>query len=145
MVEARGFTLIEVLLSVTIISMMVGLSMPIFQSYQNRNEVELAAQNLAAALRRAQVYARSGSDDSQWGIQIQSNTVTLYKGAVFASRDTTYDETYTIPPTISVSGDATTVFAKLSGLPDAAGTTTLTSVSTDVRTVSINAKGMVSY
>ena len=141
----RGFTLIEVLLSVAIISMMVGLSLPLFQSFQNRNEVDLAGQNLASALRRAQVYARGGNGDSQWGVEIQSSSITLFKGATFATRDTAYDETHAIPPTISVSGDGEVIFAKLTGLPDAAGSTTFTSVSTDTRTVSINAKGMVSY
>lgn len=145
MVDSRGFSLIEVLLSVAIIGMLAGLSLPIYQSFQNRNELDIATQSLASALRRAQIYTRGVSGDSQWGVRVQSASITLFKGTSFAGRDTAFDEITTIPSNIVIGGDPEVVFAKLSGKPDAAGSTTLTGLNNEARTVTINAEGMVSY
>ncbi|HEX8762979.1 MAG TPA: prepilin-type N-terminal cleavage/methylation domain-containing protein [Candidatus Saccharimonadales bacterium] len=144
----KGFTLIEVLLSVVIIGMLVGLSLPLFQSFQVRNDLDITTQSLADALRRAQTYARDGNGDSMWSVSIQSGAgmFYLYKGATFASRDSSYDESTTLQGNITgVSGLSDISFAKLTGTPLTTGTITLTTGNNEVRTVTINAKGMVSY
>ena len=145
MQRANGFSLIEVLLSVGIISILAGLSLPVYMSFQNRNDLDIAATSLASALRRAQVYTRGGHGDSQWGVSVQSGQITLFKGSSYVSRDTSYDEINTMPTSITLSGDGEVVFTKLTGTPDSATSTTLTSINNDTRTVAINAKGMVSY
>lgn len=141
----RGFTLVEMMLSVGILSLLAGLSLPVYQSFQNRNELDLNTQNLVSALRRAQTYARGMHGDSQWGVSVQSNTITLFKGTSYATRDTAYDETSAISASTATSGLTEIMFAKLSGAPATTGNVTLTSTNNDVRTVTINAKGMVSY
>jgi prepilin-type N-terminal cleavage/methylation domain-containing protein len=141
----RGFTLVEVLLSVAIISVLAGMSLPVYQSFNNRNELDITTQSLANALRRAQLYSRGSQNDSPWGVEIQSGAITLFKGSVFASRDTAYDEAIVVPANVTISGDGEVLFAKLSGAPDATGSMTLTSINNDIRTVTINAKGMVTY
>ena len=52
-----GFTLMEVLLSMAIISILVGLSMPFYESFVRRNDLGLATQTVSAMLRRAETYA----------------------------------------------------------------------------------------
>lgn len=141
----RGFTLVEMLLSVAIISLLAGLSLPVYQSFQNRNELDITAQNLASALRRAQTYSRGVSGDSQWGVAIQPNAITLFKGTTFASRDSAYDEPSAVVSSTAVSGLSEVTFAKLSGAPSTTGNVTLTNINNETRVVSINAAGMVSY
>ena len=143
--KSRGFTLVEVLLSVTIISMLVGLSLPVYKSFQDRNDLDLTTESIANSFRRAQVYAGAVNGDSQWGVEVQGSTVTLFKGATFASRDTSYDEVTTIPGNMAVSGLSEVLFSKLSATPNTTGSVTLTANSNDIRTITINAKGMVSY
>lgn len=143
--ERRGFTLVEMLLSVSIISLLAGLSLPVYASFQNRTDLDIAAQSLASALRRAQIYSRGVSGDAQWGVEIQPGAFTLFKGATFASRDTAYDEVTTVSPSTTVAGVGEVLFTKLSGAPNTTGTVTLTSINNDVRTITINAKGMVTY
>ncbi|MEK7153508.1 MAG: type II secretion system protein [Patescibacteria group bacterium] len=144
MVDQRGFTLVEALLSVAIIGLLVGMSLPIYQSFQTRNDLDITTQSVADMLRRAQTYARGVSGDSQWGVAIQSGAATLFKGASFAARDAAYDEATIIPSTTNVSGVSEVLFSKLAGAPSTTGSITLTS-SNDTRVVTINAKGMVSY
>ena len=140
----RGFTLIEMLLSVSIIAIVSALSLPLYQVFQNQNDLTVVAESTTQALRRAQVYSRGMDDDSQWSVAIQSTAVTLFKGTNFGGRDTSYDETINVPAGVTVGGLAEVQFAKMTGLPNANGNITFTSARTgDVETVSINAKGMV--
>lgn len=140
-----GFTLLELLLSIVIIGTLVGISLPVYESFTRRNDLDLAAQNLAMSLRRAQAYARAVKGDAMWGVAVQSSSVTLYKGTSFAARDTAFDETIAIPGSITPGGLNEVTFSKLNGAPSTTGSFTLQSTTNDIRTVAINAKGMVEY
>jgi prepilin-type N-terminal cleavage/methylation domain-containing protein len=141
----HGFTLVELLLSVAIMTMLIGLSLPVYETFVRRNDLDLTTQNVASAIRRAEVYARGVKNDSTWSVEFLSSGITIFKGPTYSTRDTSYDETVSLPGSVSISGDSEMIFSKLSGTPDAAGTVTLTSSANDTRTVVVNAKGMVSY
>ncbi len=140
-----GFTLIELLLSVTIIAMLAGLSLPVYETFARRNDLDLTAQNIVGAVRRAQVYARGNNYDSSWGVKFQTGNATLYRGTSYATRTTGFDETITIPGNVSATGLDDIQFAKLTGAPNTTGTLTLTSTTNDTRAITLNAEGMVSY
>ena len=141
-----GFTLLELLLSVAIIGVLAGISMPLYMTFNQRNALNSSAEDVVAALRRAQTYARGVEEDSQWGVKIASGTATLFKGSSYASREISFDEPINIPANITVSGALTEViFSKLVGAPATTGSVTLTSNTNETRTVTLNAKGMVSY
>lgn len=146
-IGTRGFSLIEVLLSVVIIGMLVGMSLPLYQAYQTRNDLDVATESIAQMLRRAQTYSRGMNEDSQWGVHATAGSATLFKGATYASRDTTYDETVTIPASFSVTAGSDVLFSKLYAVPTTTGNVvTITATNTnDTRTVTINGAGMVSY
>lgn len=145
--DNRGFTLIEMMLSVAIIGMLAGLALPVYQSFQQRNGLDFTAQSIADSLRRAQLYSRGSKNDSVWGVRIGMTTVTLFKGTSFASRDTSLDEVTSFSTlSLVVSGLNEVTFAKLSATPSTTGTTTLTATTTnDTRAVTLNSEGMVSY
>jgi type II secretory pathway pseudopilin PulG len=148
-----GFTLLEALLSVSLISIAVGISLPVYQGFQWRTDLEVNTQSVAEAFRRAQTFSRASYGDSQWGVKILPGTgVVLFKGSLYSSRDAAYDETIPItsPVTLTIGGAMSpgneTVFTKVTGIPSNTGTVTLTFPrGNDVRTVTLNAAGMVSY
>lgn len=142
--NAKGFTLVELMLSLAILGVLAGLSLPAYLSYVNRNELGLNTENLASMLRRAQTYSRGMNGDSAWGVAVRPGSVTLFKGTAYVSRDTTYDESISLSSNTSISGLSEIYFSKLSALPNTSGSFNLSS-SNEIRTVSINAKGMVSY
>lgn len=134
----------EMLLSVSIIALLVAMSVPVYNTFVVRNDLDITAQGLVGSLRRAQAYARAVRGDSNWGVAVVSDKAVLFKGASYATRDPGFDENTIIADDISTTGMGEVVFAKLSGSPSATGATTLTSSSiNDSRTVTINAKGMV--
>lgn len=143
--HAAGFTLIEMLLSVAVLSLILGMSMPLYESFTTRNDLDIATQNVANSLRRAAAYCRGGNNDSQWGVEVQSGSITVFSGSSYAGRNTNFDETTSVPTNIAITGGTVEVdFAKLTGLPTSTPSITLTNA-TETRTVTINVKGVVDY
>ena len=140
-----GFTMIELVLSITVMMVLAGLALPVYQSFQNKNDLDLSAMYLAQLMRRAEVLAGAADGDSAWGVKIQSGSIVLFEGTSYALRDTTRDETISISNSVTGSGLTEVVFSKVTGLPQTTGTTTFTSASGEVITVAINSKGAVSY
>lgn len=141
----RGFTLLEVMLSVAILTLITGLSLPVYETFMRRNDLDLTTQQLAASLRRAGTYARGVNRDSAWSVEVQPTVVTLFQGTNFATRNQIYDEKFAMPASITVSGLSEIQFAKLSAAPNTTGSITLTSSTNATRTITINAKGMVEH
>jgi prepilin-type N-terminal cleavage/methylation domain-containing protein len=142
---SSGFTLLEVLLSVTIMTIIVGISVPVYETFVRRNDMDLAAQNLVLTLRRAQSYARSVKSDAVWSVEVESGAVTLFQGTDFGSRDTAFDESFPLPPSVTPSGLTEVQFSKFNALPSTTGSITLTSSASGTRVITINAKGTVDY
>ncbi|HAZ17127.1 MAG: hypothetical protein UV70_C0005G0016 [Parcubacteria group bacterium GW2011_GWA2_43_13] len=141
----RGFTLIEIILSIATIGIIAGISMPLYGSFQVRNDLDIAVSSIAQSSRRAQALSQAVDGDTSWGVNIQSGSMTVFKGASYAVRDSSFDEIVDVPTSISPSGMSEVIFTKLTGLPQTTGTFTLTSNANETRTITINAKGMVSY
>ncbi len=137
--------MIEVMLSLAIIGVLAGISAPIYQSFQVRNDLDIAAVTIAQSMRRAQVLSEAVDGDATWGVDVRSGSITVFKGATYAGRDTTFDELSPMPTSITPSGFGGAVFAKFTGLPQTTGTITLTSNANETRTITINAKGTISY
>lgn len=141
----RGFSLLEVLLTVAIVGVLAGILIPVYQTFQVKNGLDVAANDTVAALRRAQVYSQAMQQDAAWGVSVQAGSMTFYKGTSYATRDTAFDDVTVLSSTITPSGLLEVNYAKMTGLPGATGTITLTSSTGLVRTIGINAKGLLTY
>jgi prepilin-type N-terminal cleavage/methylation domain-containing protein len=147
----KGFTLVELLLSMAIIGVLAGLSLPAYRTLLMKNDLDIAANTIASSLRRAQVLAQAVDGDvvaenATWGVKAQSGSIVIFKGTSFGAsgRDTSFDEIFDMPTTIGVGGTSEIVFTKFTGFPVTTGTINL-STESDTRAVSINEKGMVNY
>jgi len=140
-----GFTLLEILLSIAIIAIIAGIGIPIYQSFQVRNDIDIAAAAYVQNLHRAQALSQAVDGDTSWGVYAVSGSITLFKGTSYAARDITYDEIFNVSNSIVLSGISEIVFSKFTGLPQTTGTIILTSINNENRNITINAKGMVNY
>lgn len=140
----KGFTLLELLLSVATVVTLAAFSVPVYSSFQTQNDLDLAVVTTAQSLRRAQVLSQAVDGDSSWGVKIQNGSLTVFKGNSFVGRDSNYDETFNLSA-VSPSGVSEVVFNKLSGTAQITGGITLTSVDGSAKTLTINNKGMVDY
>lgn len=141
----KGFTLLEILLSVAAIAVIAGISIPIYQSFQVRNDLDIAATTYAQTLRRAQILAQAVDGDMPWGVNIIAGSITLFRGTSYLARESTLDEVFNIPAGITPSGVTEVVFTKFTGLPQTTGALLLTWNTNETRTITINSRGTVSY
>lgn len=141
----RGFTLSEMLLSVALLAIIGGMSVPMYRVFMVRDELDVAVTTVVQNLRRAQSMSRSSSGDMTWGVHVGVGSILVYKGASYVLRDSSFDENTSIPTTIVPTGMNEVTFSKSSGVPSATGTFILTSQANETRTITINEKGTVDY
>ncbi|MFQ5492586.1 MAG: prepilin-type N-terminal cleavage/methylation domain-containing protein [Candidatus Dojkabacteria bacterium] len=141
----QAFTLFELLLSMSLLAMVAAFSVPLYQSFQTSNDLELTADITTQSLRRAQSLAMSGDGDANWGVYIQNGSVTLFQGDDYATRDTSFDEDLEISDKINLSGLSELVYEKFTGDPSATGTINLSIASGETRIITINSRGTVDF
>lgn len=140
----KGFTLIELILSVAILSIILIISVPLTQRYVVRNDMEALSNIIVQDLYRAQNLARSAENDSSWGVYVQNGSVVVFQGDGFGSRNQSKDESYSFSSNISVTGQNEYVFNKFTGRLNNSGSTTLSNGS-DTRVISVGANGVIEY
>lgn len=141
----KGFTLLEVLLSLAAIALISGIFIPVYQLFQARNDLDIAVITYTQTLRRAQALSQAVDGDIAWGVYIKSGSITLFKGTTYITRDSNFDEVFDMPVNITPSGIAEIIFTKFTGLPQTTGSVTLTFNTNEARTLIINQRGMVNY
>lgn len=145
MKQYQGFTLLEILLSIACLAIISAISIPIYQSFQNKNNLNIATNTIVQSLRRAQVLSQSSDGDTTSGVKIQSGSIVVFRGVTYATRDTTLDEIFDLPTTIVPSGVNEVIFTKTFGLPTTTGSIILTFSPSEIKTITINEKGTVTY
>jgi len=141
----KGFTLLEILLTIAVLLIIVAISVPVSITFQLKNDLNIAEISIAQSLRRAQLLAQSSDADTDWGVKIETGSITIFKGSNFASRDINFDEVFDFSLSITPSGFTEIVFSKFYGAPQSIGTTTLSSSINETREIFINEKGIVDY
>lgn len=141
----KGFTLLETLLSISIIIILAGISVPLYQSFQVRNDLDIAANVVSQSLRRVQLLSQAVNGDSSWGLYVHAQTITIFKGDSYATRTIEDDEVFEIPTGIVTAGISEVVYSKFFGLPLSTGDIILTSSINETKTITINHKGTLSY
>ncbi len=140
----RGFTLVEMVITLAIIATTLGLVVTSYKTIGQTRTVVDASRVYAYALREASMRAASMEYDSAWGTKIATSTVTVFSGATYATRTAARDHIYSIDSSVTFSGSTESDFAKFTGLPGAAGTTTIgNGLSTS--TVTVGAGGAVGF
>jgi len=137
-----GFTLIEVILSVSLL-FIGGFSLVFSSNFLLQNAAANTRDQFLGELRKAQIYALGGRENSAWGVQYSSNTITLFKGNSYASRDSAFDEVYESNENIQVTGLTEVVFSRMTGLPNTTGTITISGTSV-TKTVTVGDHGVIS-
>src|SRR5688572_9395206 len=111
----------EMLLCVVIIGILAGISLPLYQRFQNRNDVDVAAESVVYALRRAQAYSRGAKGGTSWGVALQTGSGTLFQGVSYATRDPAFDELIAMPSNMTAAGLTEVVFNEFTANPVSTG------------------------
>lgn len=145
MKKELGFTLLEIFLVIGLISMIAALALPVYHDFQVRNDLENSLDMTVQTLRRAEFLAVSGDGNDDWGVYFQETQVTVFNGPSYAARDQNKDELFFLFQSVTHSGMNEIVFTKSTGIPTGFGDIVLTGANNEVRTISVNSKGMIEF
>ena len=140
MKNEHGITLVELLISIFIISVISTLSIAFYARFLTQNSVEDTANRLVGSLRKAQIYSMSGKQNGTWGVKYTVGTKTL---TLYLTGNSAFDENFTHNNNIAISGFTDIPFTKITGRTVTPATITITGASSS-KTVTVNSEGFVS-
>lgn len=144
----RGFTVIEVILVIAIMGFLVVLAAPFLSDTLSRNDLAIASDGAIDALREAQSSSMSGRNTGLFGVHFETAQFVFFEGATYNPSDPN-NVTHALGgnvtiTTITISGGGSDVhFASHKGEPTETGSVTFTDVGGNVKTVTLNAAGLV--
>ncbi|MEI6326752.1 MAG: prepilin-type N-terminal cleavage/methylation domain-containing protein [Candidatus Roizmanbacteria bacterium] len=132
-----GFTLIELILTMSIVLIIGSISGVFYSRFINQNAVSNISDQITEQMHKAQMYAMMGKNNSSWGVKLVGTSLTL-----FSSSSSAFDETFPVDPPVLVTGLTTVTFAKATGLPDSAPTINISGGGND-KVLVINSQGVI--
>ncbi len=82
-----GFTALEMLIVILLVSLIVGLSFRTYQTWQKNIQLNNARDEIKSTLFRAQQLATAASLNNPWGMHLETTTYTLFKGTFYNQND----------------------------------------------------------
>ncbi len=142
--KIRGFTLIELLIVVSVIAIFSSISVVAYKNINERSIFNGAVNTITGAIPYAKNKALNQSLNNNWGVYLQNDSVTIFSGDNYLSRNATYDEVFKLPNGITISGLTEIVFDKITGKIENEGDIVI-SRKEDQRTIHVNYYGVVFY
>lgn len=142
--KEKGFTLVEFLISIAVLMIFAGVSIPLYYSLQMQNNLDTTVHTVVRSLRRAQLFSQAVKEDSDWGVRLDAGTITIFKGDSYANSESEFEEVFSTPAVVSFSGVQEVIFTKFSGKPQQTGTITCNSSSGN-KSITLNVKGILAY
>jgi len=99
--KQKGFSLIEIILVVTILGISVGLSILYSQSSQVRADINAQVSQFIGHLRLVQSSANAGLNDTSHGVHLESDSFTLFEGTSYSESGSLNFE-YELSPTMVI-------------------------------------------
>ncbi len=148
-----GFTLVELLIVIAIISILTGIGMANYFGLSQESQVKTMAERIVSDMRATVSKSASQQDGQQWGMHFD-NTVagqgfySIWYGPTYATGTTTEKTSFaasTIQFTTPASGTSTDIiFTTPYGLPSASTTIVISSGGISYE-VTIDANGTIGY
>ncbi len=115
-----GFSLIEVLIAVSVLTILSGLIAPGFNFFRRQSALDGATQEIIHALRLAQNKTLASEGDSNFGVYFEANKFVVFKGLTY-SASSPNNEVHNLDSSLSISSVnfggavAYVVFERLTG------------------------------
>ncbi|HVT75330.1 MAG TPA: prepilin-type N-terminal cleavage/methylation domain-containing protein [Candidatus Paceibacterota bacterium] len=118
----RGFNIVELLISIGIIGLVTGISVQSYVNFSRAQSLAAASSALAGALRDARARTLASVGASQYGVKVDMDMFTFFKGSAFSS-STAGNETFIFPYPVAASSSLHIfTFARVTGNVSASGT-----------------------
>ncbi len=148
-IQNLGFTLIEILVSLSILVIIAGIAVTAFQDFARFQRYEQSVAELTSLIEESRTDARSAVDELNHGVKIFSSSLVQFTGSSYVggspSNITTNFNSVTLIPDFP-GGVSEIVFSQLTAIPSATGTIDI--VNPDIpatTTIAITAAGVIQY
>jgi len=133
----RGFTFVEVLVSLGIIGLLIGLAIPFYQTFYLSSQLDNTTSELIQTLRKAQLKAMASEGDQAFGVRLEQRRFILFRG--FYNPSDSYNEITQLPNTLTLTSSVgqDVVFNELKGTTFNIGTITISLSGNRSRKISI--------
>ena len=150
-----GVTLIELLVTITILSIIVGIGASSYIGTRNRKVLDGQIKEIVADMRWVMVRSRAQEGGEQWGIHFENSpgdnndfyeiwSGSSYSYGVVSQRNALSGGVVFTDPPDGVAEDV--IFTKSTGLPTSGTTITIKSLtSNDIGTITLSSQGTVDY
>lgn len=125
-----GYTIIELLLAVSILTLVSTIILVPLGKFRDRQLVEIGAENIMSLVAQARTDTLSSLDDSEYGIHFESSRMVYFKGAIFIEPDVDnieveFDSRVEVSDISLNGGGSDVIFNRLTGETDEFGILTL--------------------
>jgi len=139
-----GFTLIEVMIVILIVTIVAGLGLFFGLDFYRTYAIDSERDTLVSALRRSRMRALDNVNGAPHGLKIGAQNFILYTGNSYAGRNPAFDESISRSAAVNIAGLDDIVFGSLSATSSYSGTVTL-SDGVRQRTININYEGGIDW
>lgn len=146
-----GFTIIEIVLVLTILAILFGLSMLYYQTTQVRADLNAQISNFVGLTRLAQSSAEAGLNGTSHGVHLDEDRYIIFAGDIYDADDPSNYEVV-LPPTITIDeyvlndGGSTVLFSPPNGSTNDYGTIVFLSEQINQsKTITITNAGSIYY
>jgi prepilin-type N-terminal cleavage/methylation domain-containing protein len=149
-----GFTLVELMISVTLAALLAVIGFTTVVSLKQRQEMDFTTQEIVITLRNAQDRSISQENSITWGVHFENSTSSdffdLFKGTSYSAGTVVLRKNLIsgIEFTEPAGGSSSTIiFASVTGLPNASTTVKISLINKPAvsSTISVNSSGKINY
>ncbi len=97
----KGFTLVEMLIVISITSALGMMAFSSFGSIINYTSIEAQAESVRSHIERARIFTLASKNNSSFGVYFSSTSARVYQGTTFVSASTS-DQIYTLDTNQSI-------------------------------------------
>lgn len=146
--SSKGFSLVEILLALSIIAVIAVVGVTSFSNYNTEKALSLEAEKVVSLLVKARSLSLSAKGGDVYGVHFDTDKAVLFKGTSYSAgtagnQAQQLNSAVRISATVLAGGGAEVVFRKLTGTTAQSGTVTLALVKNGslTKTVTITATG----
>lgn len=115
----KGFTLIEILVAVAIVSILSAIAVNMLNSERQTRQLSIIADDIVAKLEQAKTYSQTGRNGKNYGVQFNEESYILFSGSIFDPSDSE-NQTFEIGDDFVIieniaNANNTIVFSKIKG------------------------------
>ena len=146
----RGFTLIEIIIVISIIVFLISVSIISYRSFEKSTELKKTTQDIISILKLAQAKTTASNEASQYGVHFENNKYILFKGSEYQS-ESEDNKTYNISNRLEIydmnlsGGGIDIIFQRINGKTEQNGNISIKIISnpSEFQTISIKSSGII--